>query len=292
MAGFDKVALSIKPDPSILPPPAQPNSLQCSPPFTSRSFDDFHRFLGKDLVPLDETVASPRKGEVDKGLLDNSALFTAEAYAMFAQESAVAVSHHAAYSTGEPQELLARTERIGSFDLDSTLKMVSHLVFPAAPTASTMTSIDMGESKIDRKPRHTHASHFPTQPDAEEKSRLEVSIAEAMTSAQVQWPTDAAALVSGSEPNSSANESSMRGFTSESNGSDNTFNNSDDNFESGESNASDDESSYNAAAYRRGKRGGSFESFSSGPLDEGIRPSDNASGRQFKRRRLSSVGSS
>jgi hypothetical protein len=295
MAGFDNVALSIKPDPSILPPPAHRNSLQCSPPFTSRSFDDFHRFLGEDLAPLDGTVVSSTKDEADKGLLDNSALFTAEAYAMFAQESTVAGSHHAAYLAGEHDEQLSRTERIGSFDIDSALKMVSHHVLPAAPTASTMTSIDMGESKVDRRPRHTHSSNFPTQPDAEEKSRLEVSIAEAMSSTQqAQVPADAA-LVSGSEPNSSANESSQRGFTSESNGSDNTFNNSDDNFfESGESNASDDESSYNstAASYRRGKRGGSFESFSSGPLNEGSRASDNPSGRHSKRRRLSSVGSS
>lgn len=85
LTGFDRVALSLKPassgggsgsDHSALPaadgaadqqphrllPPALPQAdansslLHCSPTFTSRSFDDFHRFLGQDLVSLD---ASP-----------------------------------------------------------------------------------------------------------------------------------------------------------------------------------------------------------------------------------------
>jgi hypothetical protein len=89
---------------------------QYSPPFTSQSFDDFHRLLGKDLSPLDETAdqktsaSSTRDRQQPHSSLaasaqtsqsireiDTMALFNAESYAMFAQESAIAASQHAAY---------------------------------------------------------------------------------------------------------------------------------------------------------------------------------------------------
>lgn len=88
---------------------------QYSPPFTSRSFDDLHRFLGKDLednsnlsLPLqaqEETVVpcgtlSPKaNNDIEPKVtnLDTMALFSADSYAMFAQESALAMSQHSAY---------------------------------------------------------------------------------------------------------------------------------------------------------------------------------------------------
>jgi hypothetical protein len=69
LSGFDRVALSLKPPPcdteklASLPQPQ--GDLHCSPTFTSRSFDDFHRFLGQDLVHLGSPARPPTGQDID-----------------------------------------------------------------------------------------------------------------------------------------------------------------------------------------------------------------------------------
>jgi hypothetical protein len=122
----------------------QLNELQYSPPFTSRSFDDFHRLLGKDLTPLDDTARpGPTNTEAGKGAVvalsasnsaalapsanDATALFTAESYALFAQESAREACQHAAYlppqlivSSGSMDLIPPLSEYMGHGNVDST----------------------------------------------------------------------------------------------------------------------------------------------------------------------------
>mmetsp|Transcript_1349 Transcript_1349/g.1816 ORF Transcript_1349/g.1816 Transcript_1349/m.1816 type:complete len:953 (-) Transcript_1349:744-3602(-) len=95
---------------------------QFSPTYTSKSFDDLHQFIGKDcpLLPnstMDNSSASVNKVDdtVFKGPATEAAdklqngsnvyfnnntgnLSAADAYAMFAQQSAMAVSKHSAYA--------------------------------------------------------------------------------------------------------------------------------------------------------------------------------------------------
>ncbi|GKY94233.1 hypothetical protein MPSEU_000389100 [Mayamaea pseudoterrestris] len=58
LAGFDKVKLAMRPKrlQNGNGGARDEESQQYSPPFTSRSFDDFHRFLGEDLAPLGSPV--------------------------------------------------------------------------------------------------------------------------------------------------------------------------------------------------------------------------------------------
>ena len=126
LAGFDKVASST-PKLHGMQGGAVLSS-EYSPPFTSKSFDDFHRLLGKDV----DEIAKPGIGSVStpqqtmhstasihprplklsprespgngSHVPDTMALFSAESYAMFAQESALTMSHHAAYGKQEQQQ--------------------------------------------------------------------------------------------------------------------------------------------------------------------------------------------
>ncbi len=98
-----------------------------SPPFTSKSFDEFHRLLGNDLsmhkmellqqAQVSEAVRIPATESLGQGASftsqpmvrpativprsetkESSNAFSADSYALFAQESARAVSEHSAYS--------------------------------------------------------------------------------------------------------------------------------------------------------------------------------------------------
>ena len=109
LSGFEKIVQGMK----NVPPTAthdvstQPSNMSqdYSPPFTSRSFDDFHRFLGKDEISLlDTSTAVPEIPHVNQNshvttttmdcdsilpspvvALDTDALFTAESYALLVQ---------------------------------------------------------------------------------------------------------------------------------------------------------------------------------------------------------------
>jgi hypothetical protein len=85
--------------------------LQCSPPLTSKSFDELHRLLGSDLPlnlsPFDlsknlkgDTGLNPDESNAARDSETNAAFgvqVSADLYATFAQQSAHAVSQHSAY---------------------------------------------------------------------------------------------------------------------------------------------------------------------------------------------------
>jgi len=266
-ADFDKVALSLIPERTSAPQTDEQQELQCSPPFTSRSFDDFHRLLGKDISPLDDgtadatTTKSPRptkcviksieeKSSPEKVLLDSSALFTAESYAMFAQESALAASQHAAYLAQDQNTLHPSGNRhFGSFDFDSTIRLI-HQHVPVGPRSNTVPPAS-SVSKMDAKPQAFMKPFFPFQPNCEEKDHRTTTDTQ-----QTKAPINDTPIVSSSEPTSSANESSVRGTTSESNGSDSSFSNSDDGHSDSvdDSDFSDDSFSYEDAPGSLDKR--------------------------------------
>lgn len=114
LSGFEKVVQGMKGGPSLGIEPAtslQNNTPQeYSPPFTSRSFDEFHRFLGKDEISLlDTSTTTDPQAETSQEnqnshvttttmdseailptpaiALDTDALFIAESYALLAQEN-------------------------------------------------------------------------------------------------------------------------------------------------------------------------------------------------------------
>ena len=201
LSGFDNVALSMNPPASIAAAAATTTTLGApkqfymhqqvvadgsstmhphelyTPTFTSRSFDDFHRLLGKDLTQLDggahnhasthsgpaeadrnsqskayssfpagsytstlsgnlsvSNVTPPGKRDMNPEATrsadsDAMPLFSAESYALFAQESARAASQHAAYlPNAYIQTPEGKKERAASFDLENMFKIVSEHV--------------------------------------------------------------------------------------------------------------------------------------------------------------------
>eukprot|EP00977_Amphora_coffeiformis_P007274 scaffold1581_cov169-Amphora_coffeaeformis.AAC.10 len=302
-AGFDSVALSVMPASTNASPIDEQQALQCSPPFTSRSFDDFHRLLGNDIGPLDDGAAgaaladSPRpskgttgriedKSSPEKVFLDSSALFTAESYAMFAQESALAASQHAAYLAQDHKVNPSENRHFGSFDFDSTMKLLHQHV----PVASRKDSMPPASSlpEIDAKPQALVKPLFPFQRNADRQQnvghKIEIKMPSTTTAGLVQTRVRRSTpVVSSSEPTSSANESSVRGTTSESNGSDNTFSNSDDGqFNSGDdSDSSDNSFSCEDASESMSKR---RSSISSSQYDESW---NHHGAAEHKKRRLS-----
>jgi hypothetical protein len=114
LSGFEKVVQGMKVEPPAVshPPASLPSSTpqEYSPPFTSRSFDEFHRFLGKDeislldsstaMTPLPDIPPLIQNSHVTTTTMDSEsilptpavavdtdALFTAESYALLAEAS-------------------------------------------------------------------------------------------------------------------------------------------------------------------------------------------------------------
>mmetsp|Transcript_22133 Transcript_22133/g.32687 ORF Transcript_22133/g.32687 Transcript_22133/m.32687 type:complete len:755 (-) Transcript_22133:498-2762(-) len=123
LSGFEKVAtksvVNVESSTGGLAPSRIPQSVnekfqsQYSPPFTSRSFDDFHQLLGKGLSPsyLDLNNNMQRGHELNSATSVETSVndeknrsVSADSYAMFAHQSALAVSHHSAYSRKAPAE--------------------------------------------------------------------------------------------------------------------------------------------------------------------------------------------
>jgi hypothetical protein len=105
---------------------------QDSPPFTSRSFDDLHSLLGKGLTPLGHYTTGQSTGNslFDKNATayakpDTLALFTAESYAMFAQESALEASRHDAYLVPSRMDNGCQQHNDHSFDIEGMVHLVS-----------------------------------------------------------------------------------------------------------------------------------------------------------------------
>lgn len=123
LSGFEKIVQGMNPTSAASQAPITTTAEEYSPPFTSRSFDEFHRFLGKEELPMldaptAETPHNPRQvtttcsnihvtanaiedattAVISQMSHDTTALFTAESYAMLAQESAMEASQHSGYS--------------------------------------------------------------------------------------------------------------------------------------------------------------------------------------------------
>jgi hypothetical protein len=138
LSGFEKVVQCMKPAPQAA---QNEEPEEYSPPFTSRSFDEFHRFLGKEELPLLDaattTCTGPESSDVTTNrnlhvtasaignndivvpnslAHDTAALFTAESYAMLAQASAMEASRHGAYSMSLPSG--------NTFDIENVLQQV------------------------------------------------------------------------------------------------------------------------------------------------------------------------
>jgi hypothetical protein len=134
LSGFDQVANTsnfvVAPSPaSIQPRHGAHHQLKCSPPITSRSFDDMNQFLGTDSLQLGEAVLPPTLCEAGKGEITppatTTATFTAESYAMFAQESAMAASQHDAYLSHGLGPFGDASQVAGSFDIDGMVRLLS-----------------------------------------------------------------------------------------------------------------------------------------------------------------------
>jgi hypothetical protein len=159
LSGFDRVALSLKPSPcdteklASLPQPQ--GDLHCSPTFTSRSFDDFHRFLGQDLVHLGSPARPPTGQDIDfsrprAGSESAPPMFPIHATATEApsalviakRPSAPVLSLGAAHdgitsdvpSSGDVQQSLLRST---SDDVNSTYSADSYCLFASAAVAAS-----------------------------------------------------------------------------------------------------------------------------------------------------------
>lgn len=133
LAGFDKITQSASAVAAAnTAVPSEPEAGPHSPPFTSRSFDDFHQLLGKDLTPLASESQTDNKKATSTTFHDTTALFTADSYAVFAQESAVEASQHAAYVLEQQQQHASNKREV---DLHGVLELVSEHTM--APNKST-----------------------------------------------------------------------------------------------------------------------------------------------------------
>jgi hypothetical protein len=103
-------------------------------PLTTTSFDDFQRYLaGHEVTVLRE---SPKNSDLKHQANDYSALFSADSYKIFAEESAVCPGQDEAYLASST----VKPTRRGSFDVENTLKMVTEHVFHGSSFARTDAS--------------------------------------------------------------------------------------------------------------------------------------------------------
>lgn len=200
----------------------QPSTLttdpQYSPPFTSRSFDDFHRFLGKGLSPhpLDlngkSMTVSPTNNS-GSGLTPEGeeevkpVAVTADSYALFAQESVLAVSHHSAY---------CRTE--------GTKQNVSNGSTPVPPSfLDSAPTIEQATSQV--MPSVVNAANLRAHAIAAEQRALSENAVHSLSS--VPLGEQQVNLVSGSEKEESESALGSSRCSVSDNGSDNSSNESD-----------------------------------------------------------------
>jgi hypothetical protein len=259
LTGFDNVTSNLKhravQGKATTDAPSTGGTPQYSPSFTSQSFDDFHRLLGKDLSALDETVdqktsasstrdpqqphsslaATTQKSQSIREI-DTMALFNAESYAMFAQESATAASQHSAYfQPGDPG-----LNPMYSLDAEGLMSVIS------------------GEME-DRQRYADQQNVQPMPSQAISVSGTRIS-SNGLTPVERLYGDLDMNVVSGSEPSSSATETessilSMRESLSDRDVSDNTSNDCDNDFSSNDSeSASSDCQSDDSPQRKRLKR--------------------------------------
>lgn len=235
---------------------------QHSPPFTSKSFDEFHRLLGKDLSPLQkvekmhakvsDAVRIPPTESLGQGVSVSNApnstnqhsvrpvtiaprtaikelatSFTADSYALFAQESARAVSEHSAYSLSNGlHRLLARPQEEPSVLPVSTSEAKDFMTFTTTISASTVAATTTTNANHNSNNNNSSSStgerseFFAFQPALESASAFLSHIYKSSHHSNV---------VSGSEESGSA----RGGSGMDSTGSDNASNDSDSNSDDG-----------------------------------------------------------
>jgi hypothetical protein len=255
LSGFDNVAALNN---STTPPPRNDGMLHGSPPLTSsRSFDDFHRFLGDDLAMLDQTTkqeaaASLPQDNVSRSLSQHPpcavpatmALFSADSYAMFAQESAMAASQHAAYLNDSGSfDGMKNTRKSPMFDIEGVVKLVSEhvptqnrqgatpppVVGNRAKTSPVNALDHLAEFYANQQQQQNthHRHHKPHHPfllrlsNTQGSSMMMTQGLSSQAGQLLHSPNTNVPQVSGSELTSATEtESSHPGSTSESNGSD------------------------------------------------------------------------
>ena len=261
LSGFDRAGKSSRNSAPIKhhAVPNTNNEEAYSPTYTTQSFDDLHCLLGKGLPPSFEQnfaakssaaagpnlqprahpppLPEPVTQTTDSGT--SHALFTAESYAMFAQESARAASEHDAYLTG--MGIHVQQPRGESLDIEGMVNLVSEHVstnqkpverqgesIPTIVPLSTSTTAERNRTSITWNKRAKEESPPPP------------------TTTGMSFPAGPTymSVVSASEPGTET-ESNMSSFRESTSGSDNTDNNStsEGNTDSNSSEGSDSEDS-------------------------------------------------
>lgn len=179
LSGFDKVAAAQnrttpnRADVALI-------SSQYSPPFTSRSFDDFHQLLGNDLLHQPLNIGDSTSGgqhqairtstEQVRGLphppiggksngradVNSDASLTADAYAMFAQESALAVSQHSAYCRTD-----STPSDSGTSPTTSSGQLDTQALAAAPDVVRAPAAVSVSEESSRRFNKHNPPRYFP-----------------------------------------------------------------------------------------------------------------------------------
>ena len=160
-------------------PAAETTSATVDVPFvSSRSFDDFHRLLGNDVTLFasnnnkwnhpqpsnskEEASSAPAAAPMN----ETNALFTAESYALLAQESATAASQHAAYHLAPAMMPAVAAAHL---DMDVMLKQILSSTSGFGSTTTIRSSPDpeqgtaTAESSTSKKPEMARPAAVPLQ---------------------------------------------------------------------------------------------------------------------------------
>jgi hypothetical protein len=251
LSGFEQVVKGMKDIVPERPPQIATNPTvgaphEYSPPFTSRSFDEFHRFLGKDEISLLDTISTSantvenRKTSMNTNAhvttnamnpevilpqssieLDTAALFAAESYSMMAQSLASEASQHVAYSMSLPSHGINEVVNV-----ESILQQVqAHRDYHAPPNKSESMSTNssfFGISMINPPANVSipnHATNISLSSNPSNTSTRKHHVTASSQSEDVN-------IVSGSEP--SGGYSSSRSNTSNTSSNTDTTSNDDD----------------------------------------------------------------
>lgn len=179
LSGFEKVvppAKRGKMSTAALTSSDQPNSL----PLRNRLMEDFHRLLEKkDNVTLVNVAVTTTSGndaltaDTDNIVYDTTALFTAESYAMFAQQSAMEASRHGAYAFQLNSFPLVSTKRLPSaktLDLDDVLQRIADDAIKA-PSSSAKASPDHWPNQAQESHSPENKSHVAAETGLGNKKR-------------------------------------------------------------------------------------------------------------------------
>lgn len=211
--------------------------LQCSPPLTSKSFDDLHQMLGSDLSPrpfdlnASKCEEQQQEGQANGSAATNTAAASqqrsatpthqADIYAAFAQQSALAVSQHSAYCRADKPSTAAPVAQPETPDISTSLAAM----YGCQPLASTTTTTTYTTTVVNLANLRAHATQQRKLQDQTTGTASKLKSAATTTT----FPSSTARLVSGSERSSDVGStedvSSMHGSTSSNN--DTTSNDSD-----------------------------------------------------------------